>query len=414
MSQATTDAAETGGQFPAARRSAFVGPDGPGTVLTILLALACGALAANLYYAQPLVAMMGEGVGLPSSSQSVIVTITQIGYALGLVLLVPLGDIFENRKLILITMAANVASLIGIALAPGLFALFALTLIVGITSCAAQMLVPLAAHLAPEKARGQVVGNVMSGLLGGILLARPVASFLADYVGWRGVFGLSAALVLALLAGAFFLLPTREPKGARGYGALIRSLGSLFVSEPVLRRRGLYHAAMFATFSLFWTGAPIILLGDPYNYTHTQVALFTLTGVFGVFAAPVAGRLADRGHTWLGTVLAMSVVVAALVCALFGEASLAALIAAGVLIDLGVQANLVFGQREIYQLDASIRNRLNAVYMTTFFLGGAFGSAVTSPVLEAFGWKAVCAIGIAMPAAALAYFLIADRRGEEV
>ena len=410
MSQAT-DAAETSGQSSAARRSAFVGPDGPGTVLTVLLALACGALAANLYYAQPLVALMGQGVGLSVSSQSVIVTVTQIGYAVGLVLLVPLGDIFENRKVILITMAANVASLIGMALAPGLFALFALTLIVGVTSCAAQMLVPLAAHLAPEKARGQVVGNVMSGLLGGILLARPVSSFLADYVGWRGVFGLSAALVLVLLAGAYFLLPTREPQGERGYGALIKSLGSLFMSKPVLRRRGLYHAAMFATFSLFWTGAPIILLGDPYNYSHTQVALFTLTGVFGVFAAPIAGRLADRGHTWLGTVLAMSVVVVALVCALFGGASLGALIAAGILIDLGVQANLVFGQREIYQLDASIRNRLNAVYMTTFFLGGAFGSAVTSPVLEAFGWKTVCAIGIAMPAAALAYFLIADRKG---
>ena len=410
MSQ-LTDAAGTNGQSAAARRSAFVGPDGPGTVLAILLALACGALAANLYYAQPLVALMGQGVGLSVSSQSFLVTVTQIGYAIGLVLLVPLGDIFENRKVILVTMAANVVSLIGMALAPGLFALFAMTLIVGVTSCAAQMLVPLAANLAPEKARGQVVGNVMSGLLGGILLARPVASFLADYVGWRGVFGLSSATVLGLLACAFFLLPTREPKGERGYRALIRSLGSLFLSEPVLRRRGLYHAAMFATFSLFWTGAPIILLGAPYDYSHTQVALFTLTGVFGVVAAPIAGRLADRGHTWLGTVLAMSVVVVALVCALFGKASLAALIAAGVLIDFGVQANLVFGQREIYQLDAAIRNRLNAVYMTTFFVGGAFGSAVTSPVLDAFGWKAVCAIGIAMPAAALAYFLVADRKG---
>ena len=409
MSETTTQRAE--GRSKAARRSAFVGPDGPGTVLTFVLALACGALAANLYYAQPLVALIGEGVGLSAASQSLIVTVTQIGYAVGLVLLVPLGDIFENRRVILVTMAANVASLVGMALAPGLSALFALTLVVGITSCAAQMLVPLAAHLAPETTRGQVVGNVMSGLLGGILLARPIASFLADYVGWRGVFGLSAALVLLLLAGAFFLLPTREPKGERGYVALIASLGKLFVAEPVLRRRGLYHAAMFATFSLFWTGAPILLLGAPYDYTHTEVALFTLTGVFGVFAAPVAGRLADRGHTWLGTAMAMSVVVAALVCALFGQASLAALIAAGVLIDLGVQANLVFGQREIYQLDAAIRNRLNAVYMTTFFLGGAFGSAITSPVLAAFGWKAICAIGIAMPAAALAYFLAVDRKG---
>ncbi|MEX6506681.1 MFS transporter [Jiella sp. M17.18] len=382
---------------------------GLSTVMTVLFAVACGALAANLYYAQPLVALIGADTGLSRSAESTVVTFTQIGYASGLVLLVPLGDVLENRKLILVTMAANVVALAGLALAPNLAALFALILVVGLTSCAAQMLVPLAANLAPDHERGKVVGNVMSGLLAGILFARPISSFLADYVGWRGVFGLSAGVITALIVAGLFVFPTRRPSGRQKYLSLIASLGRLFVKEPVLRRRGLYHAAMFAAFSLFWTGAPIILLRAPYNFTPSEVALFALAGVLGVFAAPVAGRLADRGHSRAGTTAALAVAVLAFVAALFGETSLVALVAAGILIDLGVQANLVFGQREIYQLDPAIRNRLNAVYMTTFFLGGALGSALTSPILEGYGWQAVCWLGIALPAAALAYFTVFDR-----
>ncbi|MCD2472019.1 MFS transporter [Jiella sp. MQZ9-1] len=381
---------------------------GLGPMLTFLFAVSCGALAANLYYAQPLVALMGADLGLPIAVESAIVTLAQIGYAIGLVFLVPLGDLFENRRLILVTMAANVVSLLGLAVAPGAAALFAMMLVVGTTSAAAQMLVPLAANLAPEKQRGAVVGNVMSGLLGGILLARPVSSFLAGIVGWRWVFGLSGALIAALAAISLALLPRRVPAGQRGYGALIRSLGQLFVTEPVLRRRGLYHAAMFGAFSLFWTAAPILLMRAPFNFTPSGVALFALAGVLGVFAAPVAGRLADRGYTRIGTTAALAMVVAAFAAALFGTHSLMALIVSAVMVDLGVQANLVFGQREIYGLAPDIRNRLNAVYMTTFFIGGAIGSALASPVLEAFGWLGICVIGMAMPAVALFYFVVVD------
>lgn len=384
---------------------------GLGPTLTFLFALSCGALAANLYYAQPLVSLIGADIGLPVAAESSIVTLSQIGYAIGLVFLVPLGDLLENRTLILVTMAANVVSLAGLALAPGLAALFAGMLVVGATSCAAQMLVPLAANLAPEEERGAVVGNVMSGLLGGILLARPISSFLADYVGWRGVFGLSAGLIGVLALASLALLPRRVPAGERGYWSLIGSLGKLFVREPVLRRRGLYHAAMFAAFSLFWTAAPIILLQDPFDFTPSGVALFALAGVLGVFAAPVSGRLADRGYSRIGTIAALSMVIAAFVVATYGT-SLAALVFAAVVVDLGVQANLVFGQREIYRLAPDIRNRLNAVYMTTFFLGGAVGSALASPVLQQFGWLGVCVLGMAMPAAALAYFALADRSGD--
>ena len=210
---------------------------GLGPTLTFLFALSCGALAANLYYAQPLVSLIGADIGLPVAAESSIVTLSQIGYAIGLVFLVPLGDLLENRTLILVTMAANVVSLAGLALAPGLAALFAGMLVVGATSCAAQMLVPLAANLAPEEERGAIVGNVMSGLLGGILLARPISSFLADYVGWRGVFGLSAGLIAILAVASLALLPRRVPAGERGYWSLIRSLGKLFIGQAAIEGR---------------------------------------------------------------------------------------------------------------------------------------------------------------------------------
>ncbi|ALN74078.1 MFS transporter [Aureimonas sp. AU20] len=374
------------------------------------MALAAGALAANLYYAQPVVALIGADLGMSPAAESTIVTASQIGYALGLVLLVPLGDVVENRRLILLTMAAAAIGLVGLALTPNLPLLFALTLVVGVASTAAQMIVPLAASFARPEERGRIVGNIMTGLLGGILLARPVSSFVAGFAGWRGIFLLSAVLIAALALAGRRLFPSRHPAGRERYGALIRSLGRLFVAEPVLRRRALYHAALFAAFGLFWTGAPILLLREPYNLSPQWVALFTLSGALGVLAAPVAGRMADRGHSRLGTLLAISLVLVAMAIAFLGTHSLAALVVAGILVDLGVQANLVIGQREIFQLDASIRNRLNAVYMTTFFLGGAVGSSLTSPVLERFGWQGVAAMGCLFPGLALVYFLTGEGR----
>ena len=374
------------------------------------MALSAGALAANLYYAQPVVALIGADLGLSPAAESLIVTASQIGYALGLVLLVPLGDVVENRRLILLTMAAAVLGLLALALTPSLPLLFAMTLLVGVASTAAQMIVPLAAGFAAPQERGRIVGNIMTGLLGGILLARPVSSFVAGFAGWRGIFLLSALLVAALALAASRLFPSRQPESRERYGALIRSLGRLFVAEPVLRRRALYHAALFAAFGIFWTGAPILLLREPYGLSPQAVALFTLSGALGVFAAPVAGRMADRGHSRRGTLIALALVLGAMLIAFAGTHSLAALVVSGILVDLGVQANLVIGQREIFQLDAAIRNRLNAVYMTTFFLGGALGSSLTSPVLEHFGWPGVAAMGCVFPALALVYFLTGEPR----
>ncbi|MCI5078178.1 MFS transporter [Oricola sp.] len=380
-----------------------------GFATTMLFAVACGALAGNLYYAQPLVALIAQSMGLSTTAESLIFTAAQFGYAIGLLFLVPLGDLFENRRLILAVMVMNVASLAGLALAPGLSTLFAMILVVGFTSTAAQVIVPLAASLAPAARRGAVVGNVMTGLFVGILLARPASSFIADHLGWRGVFALSAVLVTGLTIWGAFAIPRRVPQARHAYLRLIGSLAHLMATEPVLRRRTAYQTAMFSAFTVFWTASPIVLLRQ--GYTPSEIALFALAGVSGVFAAPVAGRMADRGFARPGTAVAIGLGLITFLIAWISQANFWALMVAGVLIDFGVQGNMVLSQRELYQLDEAIRSRLTAAYMTTFFLGGAVASALTSPVLTLFGWTGICLLGGLLPLTALAYFAVAERRG---
>lgn len=386
-------------------------PDTPAPIgfgTSLLFAIACGALAGNIYYSQPLVALIAGGMGLSVSAESLIFTTVQLGYSIGLLFIVPLGDLFENRRLILALMALNVASLAGLAFAPGLSMLFAMLFVVGFTSTAAQVIVPLAANLAPAARRGQVVGNVMTGLFVGILLARPISSFLADYFGWRGPFVLSAAVIAGLAMWGVFAIPSRAPQGRHTYLRLIGSLAGLMITQPVLRRRSAYHTAMFGVFSLFWTASPIVLLRQ--GYSSSQIALFALAGVSGVLAAPVAGRLADRGYARPGTAIALCLSILTFALAWVSDANFWVLMLAGVLIDFGVQGNMVLSQRELYQLDEAIRGRLTSAYMTTFFLGGAAGSALTSPVLEAFGWTGICLLGGLVPLAALVYFAVAEPR----
>lgn len=396
----------------AASSETGVASEGMSAIQTFTIAVACGVLAANLYYAQPLIGMIGHAVGLGDGVAGLVVTATQLGYALGLIFLVPVGDFVENRRLIVATVAVNVLSLAGLVVSSDATGFFIAMVAVGCSSTAAQLLIPLAASMTPPARRGAVVGRVMSGLLTGILLARPVASFLAGAIGWRGVFIVSAVLIALIGLALARTLPDREQHSRSSYFALIASLGRLLVDEPVLRRRGFYHAMMFAAFSLFWTGAPLLLLSPAYGFSQDEVALFALAGVLGVFAAPVAGYLADRGHGFATTAAALATGILAFALALFGETSFIALVAAAVLIDLGVQANMVVSQREIFALAPSIRNRLNAVYMATFFAGGALGSALTSPTIHYFGWYAFAALGIAFPAIALIAFLVIDgRRG---
>jgi predicted MFS family arabinose efflux permease len=402
-------------ESPAARpANERASESGISAFLTFALAAACGAIVANLYFAQPLVGLIGPAVGLHHEAASLVVTLTQIGYGIGLILLVPLGDILENRRLVAMTLCGTVLALLLAAMAPSAAPFLAAAFLIGVSSVAAQMLLPIAAHMAPAASRGRVVGNVMSGLLTGILLARPIASVIADAVGWRAVFGLSAGLMLILAVAMIGLLPERRPDAGFTYRQLLRSLWTLVLNTPVLRRRAAYQAALFAAFSLFWTAVPLMLAGPVFGMTQRGIAIFALAGAVGAIIAPIAGRIADRGWSRPATGLSMAAVAGAFLLARLGEGgSITALVIAAILLDAGVQSSMVLGQREIYGLAAGARSRLNGIYVATAFAGGAIGSSLTSLTFSRGGWLPVTWLGFGFAAAALLLYLgeFVGRRG---
>jgi predicted MFS family arabinose efflux permease len=374
--------------------------------LIALFAFSCGAIVANLYYAQPITELIAPSLHLSNGAASLIVSLTQIGYALGLFFIVPLGDLLENRKLMIATALVSIASLAAAAVTHGAGAFLALSLLIGFSSVAVQILVPLAAHLAPDHSRGRVVGTIMGGLLLGILLARPLSSMVAGLFGWRVVFGAAAVLMTMVTGVLAFTIPRRQPEHRATYFALIGSLLHLVRTMPVLRHRALYQGLMFASFSLFWTAVPIEL-SRHYGLSQSGIGLFALVGAIGATSAPLAGRLADAGHSVRATMVAL--VVGALSYATTpGQHALGigGLVATGVLLDFAVQMNMVLGQREIYALHAASRNRLNALYMTSIFVGGAIGSAMASVLYEHGGWPLVAAVAATFPLIAFAHFLI--------
>lgn len=382
--------------------------------IILLLATACGILAANIYYAQPLVGMISTEIGLPLEAAGLIVTMTQIGYGLGLLFIVPLSDLIENRRLVVSIMVVGIIALGSAGIAENAALFLAASLFIGLGSVAVQVLVPYAAHLAPEAIRGLVVGKVMSGLLLGIMLARPVASFITSLWGWRAIFFLSGLLVSVLALTLLLALPKRQPSSVKGYGSLLLSLWTLLINTPILRRRAAYHAGLFGAFSLFWTAVPLYLAGPAFHLSQRGIALFALAGVAGAVAAPIAGRLADRGLGRIATLGAMLAVAAAFLLTHIGQAgstfSLVMLVLAAVLLDLGVSANLVLGQREIFLLGAEIRGRLNGLYLALFFGGGAIGSALGGWAYAEGSWLLCTWIGIAFPLLVLLYFASERRK----
>ncbi|KJV09437.1 MFS transporter [Elstera litoralis] len=376
--------------------------------MIFLLAASCGLIAANLYYAQPLAGPISAELGLSPQATGLIVTLTQIGYGVGLLLIVPLGDLLENRRLILTMIGLAALALLGAGLAPTASAFLGAAVLIGLASVAVQIIVPFAAHLTPPEVRGQVVGNIMSGLMAGIMLARPVSSFLADFLSWRAVFFLSTGVMVGLALVLAKNLPRRAPQSSLRYGDLLASLANLALRTPILQRRALYQAALFGAFSLFWTVTPLLLAGPAFNLSQSEIALFALAGAAGTVAAPIAGRLADRGWSRPATAMAMLVAAASfLITHIAPEGSglaLGLLVAAAILLDFGATVNIVLGQRAIFALGAEYRSRLNGLYMATFFTGGAIGSAVGGWAFAQGGWELASWIGLALPVAALAYW----------
>jgi predicted MFS family arabinose efflux permease len=377
--------------------------------LVLLLALTCGAAVASLYYAQPLLHTIARAFSVSNSSAGLLVTVTQAGYVLGLALLVPVGDLLERRRLIVATLVVTAAALVLAAAAPS-FTLFVVALaVVGVTAVVAQIVVPMSSSLAAEHERGSVVGTVMSGLLIGILVARTFSGIVAQLLGWRAVFVMAAAAMLLLSAILRCVLPKVPATERLSYPALLRSVRELVKQEPLLRQRMVLGATAFGCFSVLWTSLAFLLSGAPYHYGNAVIGLFGLAGLAGAVAAPVAGRLADRGRGRLATTSSILVLLASWALLAFGKTSVVALIVGIAVLDLGVQATHISNQSAVYSLHGQARSRLTTAYMVAYFLGGVVLSALTSALYSTGGWGAVCALGGATAALGLIAWLASEK-----
>lgn len=361
--------------------------------LTLLLATATGLAVASIYYVQPLLGLLSGQFGVGSASIGLLPTLTQLGYAAAILLLSPLGDRFDRRRIIVVKAATLVAALAFAAVAPGFVALCVASVAIGLTATLAQDLVPAAATLAPEAERGKRVGQVMTGLLLGILLSRVAAGSLAALAGWRAVYA-SAAVAVALLIPLLWRgLPRFMPATQAGYGSLLASMAGLWMKHAPLRRAALAQGLLSVAFSAFWSTLALVLAGPEFGQGSAVAGAFGLAGAAGALAAPLAGGIADkRGPRAVIRVAALLVFLSFTVQAL-APASMLLLVAVAIVFDLGVQAALVSHQSVVYSLDPASRSRLNAVLVSSMFVGMASGAALGSALLAAFGWRAVPALG---------------------
>ncbi|WPH20020.1 MFS transporter [Variovorax paradoxus] len=375
--------------------------------LVLLLATGAGLSVASLYYAQPMLGVLGADIGASPRSVGFIPTLTQLGYALGILLLAPLGDRFDRRRIVLMKAAALCAALLVAGAAPSIGVLLAASLAIGLAATMAQDIVPAAATLAPEATRGKTVGTVMTGLLLGILLSRVVSGFVAEHFGWRAMFIAAAASIALIGAAAWRGLPRFRPTTHLAYAALLGSLGTLWSRHGMLRRAALAQALLAVGFSAFWSTLAVMLHGAPFHLGSAAAGAFGLAGAAGALAAPLAGRLADRRGPELVTRLGAGLAVASF--AAMGLAPLMAphaqlwlLALAAVGFDLGMQAALIAHQTIVYGIDPGARSRLNAVLFTSMFIGMAAGSALGALALAQWGWAGVTGLATGTAAAALA------------
>lgn len=371
----------------------------PTPLMVWLAAIGSGVLVATIYYAQPLLDPISRDIGLSREAAGLIVTAMQVGYGLGLALIVPLADRYENRLLVTISLVVTALALASIAVAHNEFSFLASALVAGAACVGAQILVPMIAGMASTARRGRVIGTVMAGLLTGIMLARPFSSFLASFVGWRGVFLTAAAATLMIGLLLRLLLPVRHPAHTGSYLATLRSTAHAVVRYPVLRRRMAYQMSLFGLFTAFWTTVPL-MLADRLGFDQRAIALFALAGAGGALAAPLAGRIADKGLSRAATVTAGLGValILPLTHFLFAIGSIVALMVCAAFFDAFVQSNQVISQRIIYALSDAERGRINSAYITSMFVAGSITSALGPVLYERFGWAAIAVAGFVLAA----------------
>ncbi|KWK27829.1 MFS transporter [Burkholderia stagnalis] len=393
--------------------------------MTLFFAATVGVIVVDLFAAQPLTGPISADLRLPPGLAGLVAMLPQLGYAAGLVLLVPLVDLLENRRLIVTTLAVCAAMLALPAVTRSGTVFLLATLMAGAASSVIQMLVPMAASMAPDAQRGRAVGNVMSGLMLGILLSRPLASLIAGSLGWRAFYGLAAAANAAIAAVLAFRLPARRPHATAGYRALLVSMGRLLADEPVLRRHALTAALAMAAFSAFWTAIGLRLAQPPFGFGLHGIALFAFAGASGAIVTPLAGWAGDRGHGPAALRLAHGAMLAALVAIGIAGAgwfgfdapahrgvALALLAAGAALLDAGVVTDQTLGRRAINLLNPAARGRLNGLFVGLFFVGGALGAALAGSAWAWAGWPAVCGVALAFTGAAGAFGIATARRAD--
>ncbi|MFT4191026.1 MAG: MFS transporter [Comamonas sp.] len=367
-----------------------------------MFATALGLLVANLYFLHPMLTQVAASFGVGITQAGYLVTCTQMGYALGVLLIVPLGDIYSRRTLVSWMLAINAMGLLGCAASPGFLAFAMSSLLVGICSSAAMVVVPYIAEKAPQARCGRLVGQAMTGLLLGILLARTAAGFIADTLGWRWVY------VLAGLATAFMLVGLRlsmEPGQwtvQLRYGGLLASLWPLLKSEPELRRRAIFAFLGMGSFSVLWTGLTFLLSAPPYAYPPATIGLFGLVGAAGALAANIAGRFGDQGYAQKMTGLFAALMVIAWICLFCSPTSLLAVMGGVLVLDIATQGLQVTNQSVIYGIAPEARSRVTAIFVTGAFAGMSAGSALASTSYALLGWTGLCFVGAALPVGLIA------------
>ena len=361
--------------------------------LILLMSVATGLAVASNYYAQPLLDTIARAFDLSASSAGFIVTAAQLGYAAGLLFLVPLGDMFERRMLIVSMTLLAAGGMLITASSQSLTMMIIGTALTGLFSVVAQILVPLAATLASPEKRGKVVGTIMSGLLLGILLARTVAGLLASLGGWRTVYWVASVLMVVMALALWRGLPKVKQENHLNYPQLLASVFSLFTQDKLLRTRALLGCLTFANFSILWTSMAFLLAAPPFNYSEGVIGLFGLAGAAGALGARPAGGLADKGKSHMTTTAGLILLLLSWAAIWYGHVSVLALIVGILVLDLTVQGVHITNQTVIYRVKPEARNRLTAGYMTSYFIGGAAGSLISASAWQHAGWSGVCGIG---------------------
>ncbi|MBA9079839.1 MFS transporter [Rufibacter quisquiliarum] len=371
-----------------------------------VMTIATGMVVANLYYNQPLLGRIATTYGVTEAAAGSLAMLTQIGYAVGMLFIIPLGDMLRRKRLIMVDFAAIIISLLLAGFAVNIESLMVASFLIGATSVVPQLLIPMAAHLAKPESRGRTVGFVMSGLLIGILLSRTVSGFVGAQLGWRAMFFIAAGMMVVLWGSLYFLLPEVHPSFKGNYKNLMKSLVHLVKEQPMLRLVSLRGALCYATFGAFWTTLVFLLEEPPFNLGSASAGLFGLIGAAGALAASWMGRLSDKGNAF--TITTVSIVLIVLSYVVFGlsSSSLVGLVIGVILLDLGVQATHISNQTFIFSILPEARNRLNTIYMVTYFVGGASGTFIASHAWHLWKWNGVVGVGLVFSGLALLVHLL--------